>query len=50
MCRNVIAKVPAYARGEVKREYWAIFDGIEQEDCHDMPDAGSAAGDVSAAA
>ncbi len=31
VCRNVIAKVPVHAQGEVKRDYWAIFDGIEQE-------------------
>jgi len=31
VCRNVIAKVPAHAQGEVKRDYWAIFDGIEAE-------------------
>jgi putative transposase len=32
VCRNLIAKVPAHAQGEVKRDYWAIFDGIEAED------------------
>jgi putative transposase len=31
VCRNLIAKVPAHAQGEVKRDYWAIFDGIEAE-------------------
>ena len=31
VCRNVIAKVPTHAQGEVKRDYWAIFDGIEAE-------------------
>jgi putative transposase len=31
VCRNLIAKVPAHAQGEVKRDYWAIFDNIEQE-------------------
>jgi putative transposase len=31
VCRNVIAKVPIHAQGEVKRDYWAIFDGIEAE-------------------
>jgi putative transposase len=31
VCRNLIARVPAHAQGEVKRDYWAIFDQIEQE-------------------
>jgi putative transposase len=31
VCRNVIAKVPVHAQGEVKRDYWAISDGIEQD-------------------
>jgi putative transposase len=31
VCRNLIAKVPTHAQGEVKRDYWAIFDGIEQD-------------------
>jgi putative transposase len=31
VCRNLIAKVPSHAQGEVKRDYWAIFDQIEQE-------------------
>jgi putative transposase len=31
VCRNLIAKVPAHAQGEVKRDYWAIFDHIEAE-------------------
>jgi putative transposase len=31
VCRNLIAKVPAHAQGEVKRDYWAIFDDIEQD-------------------
>jgi putative transposase len=31
VCRNLIAKVPKHAQGEVKRDYWAIFDGIEQD-------------------
>jgi transposase-like protein len=30
-CRNVVEKVPLHAQGEVKRDYWAIFDGIEAE-------------------
>jgi putative transposase len=31
VCRNLIAKVPSHAQGEVKRDYWAIFDQIERE-------------------
>jgi transposase-like protein len=31
VCRNLIAKVPAHAQDQVKRDYWAIFDGIEAE-------------------
>ena len=31
VCRNLIAKVPTHAQGEVKRGYWAIFDNIEQD-------------------
>jgi putative transposase len=31
VCRNLIAKVPKHAQGEVKRAYWAIFDQIEQD-------------------
>jgi transposase-like protein len=31
VCRNLIAKVPAHAQGEVKRDYWAIFDQIQAE-------------------
>lgn len=27
--RNILAKVPKHAHGEVKRDYWAIFDGID---------------------
>ena len=27
--RNILARVPKHAQGEVKVEYWAIFDGIE---------------------
>ena len=27
--RNLLAKVPKHAQGQVKAEYWAIFDGIE---------------------
>jgi transposase-like protein len=30
-CRNVVEKVPLHAQGEVKRDYWAIFDGIDAE-------------------
>jgi putative transposase len=29
VCRNLIAKVPTHAQGEVKGDYWAIFDQIE---------------------
>jgi putative transposase len=31
VCRNLIAKVPTHAQDQVKRDYWAIFDGIEGE-------------------
>jgi putative transposase len=31
VCRNLIAKVPAHAQDQVKRDYWAIFDNIEAE-------------------
>jgi transposase-like protein len=31
ICRNVLAKVPAHAQDQVKRDYWAVFDQIEQE-------------------
>jgi putative transposase len=31
VCRNVIAKVPTHAQGEVKRDYWAIFDQVQAE-------------------
>ena len=31
VCRNLIAKVPTHAQDQVKRDYWAIFDQIEQE-------------------
>jgi putative transposase len=31
VCRNLIAKVPAHAQDEVKRDYWAIFDQIQAE-------------------
>ena len=30
-CRNLAGKVPRHAQDEVKRDYWAIFDGIEAE-------------------
>jgi putative transposase len=30
-CRNLVEKVPLHAQGEVKRDYWAIFDGIDAE-------------------
>jgi putative transposase len=31
VCRNLIAKVPTHAQGEVKADYWAIFDQIEHD-------------------
>jgi transposase-like protein len=31
VCRNLVAKVPTHAQGEVKRDYWAVFDQIEAE-------------------
>jgi putative transposase len=31
VCRNLIAKVPTHAQGEVKRDYWAIFDQIQHD-------------------
>ena len=31
VCRNLIAKVPAHAQDEVKRDYWAIFDHIQAQ-------------------
>lgn len=31
LCRNLIAKVPTHAQGEVKGDYWAIFDQIEHD-------------------
>ena len=31
VCRNLIAKVPTHAQGEVKGDYWAIFDQIEHD-------------------
>jgi putative transposase len=31
VCRNLIAKVPAHTQDQVKRDYWAIFDQIEQD-------------------
>ena len=27
--RNLLARVPKHAQGEVKADYWAIFDGVE---------------------
>jgi putative transposase len=30
-CRNLLARVPKHAQGDVKRDYWAIFDGIEAD-------------------
>jgi transposase-like protein len=31
VCRNLIAKVPTHAQDQVKRDYWAVFDDIEQD-------------------
>jgi putative transposase len=31
VCRNLIAKVPTHAQGEVKRDYWAVFDQVQAE-------------------
>jgi putative transposase len=31
VCRNLIAKVPAHAQDQVKRDYWAVFDQIQAE-------------------
>jgi len=31
VCRNLVEKVPLHAQDEVKRDYWAVFDGIEGE-------------------
>jgi putative transposase len=31
VCRNLIAKVPTHAQGEVKGDYWAIFDHIQHD-------------------
>jgi putative transposase len=31
LCRNLIAKVPTHAQGEVKGDYWAVFDQIQAE-------------------
>jgi putative transposase len=28
-CRNLLTRVPKHAQGDVKKDYWAIFDGIE---------------------
>lgn len=39
VCRNVIAKVPKHAQGEVKRDYWAIFDGIDTDGDATVADA-----------
>ncbi|MGH2695745.1 MAG: IS256 family transposase [Actinomycetota bacterium] len=30
-CRNILARVPKHAQGQVKADFWAIFDGIEEE-------------------
>lgn len=31
VARNVLAKVPKHANDDVKRDYWAIFDNIDEE-------------------
>jgi transposase-like protein len=31
VCRNLIAKVPTHAQDQVKGDYWAVFDNIEQD-------------------
>jgi putative transposase len=31
LCRNLVAKVPTHAQGEVKGDYWAVFDHIQAE-------------------
>ena len=31
VCRNLIAKVPAHAQDQVKRDYWAVFDQIQAQ-------------------
>jgi putative transposase len=31
VCRNLVAKVPTHAQDQVKRDYWAIFDGIDHD-------------------
>jgi putative transposase len=31
VCRNLIAKVPAHAQDQVKRDYWAVLDQIQAE-------------------
>jgi putative transposase len=31
VARNVLAKVPKHANDDVKRDYWAIFDNLEEE-------------------
>ena len=31
VARNVLAKVPKHANADLKRDYWAIFDNIEEE-------------------
>ena len=30
-CRNILAKVPKHAQGQIKAEFWAIWNGIETE-------------------
>jgi transposase-like protein len=30
-CRNILAKVPVHAQGDVKAEFWRIFDDIAEE-------------------
>jgi transposase-like protein len=31
VCRNLIAKVPTHAQGEVKADYWQVLDQIEHD-------------------
>ncbi|HMK98156.1 MAG TPA: IS256 family transposase [Acidimicrobiales bacterium] len=31
VCRNLVEKVPVHAQGEVKADYWAVFDSIEAD-------------------
>jgi putative transposase len=31
VCRNLTARVPVHAQDQVKRDYWAVFDNIDQD-------------------